>query len=178
MNLIATEIAGTYIVNPYVFEDSRGSFVKIYNREIYCRLGIDSETEEIFFSTSKKNVLRGFHFQAPPMEMEKIVWVTSGEILDVVLDLRKESRTYGKCFSITLSSDNCRAIFIPKGVAHAFCVLSDDATVIYQTSRVFSPEKDAGIRWDSAGYDWPITSPIVSDKDNKLTRFCDFESPF
>lgn len=176
--MTSTGIQGVYIVNPHVFRDNRGDFVKIYNRDAFSEAGLNCGTDEVFYSTSLRNVLRGFHFQLPPMEMEKIVWVTSGEILDVVLDLRKGSSSYGRCFSIVLSAAAAKAIFVPKGVAHAFCVLSDEATVIYQTSRVFSPENDAGIRWDSVGFDWPVIAPIVSEKDCNLPRLCDFESPF
>jgi len=173
-----TPIDKVVVLNPPVFSDNRGNFIKVYNRDLFEAHGLTCHGEELFYSTSKKGVIRGFHFQTPPMEMEKIVWVSSGEILDVALDLRRGSATYGRCFSLLLSDSNRTALYIPKGVGHAFCALSDEATVFYQTSRVFSPEHDAGVRWDSVGFDWPVTAPIVSDKDRNLPALADFVTPF
>ena len=178
MTFTETPLSDVFVLTPPVFTDMRGSFVKVYNREVFSTRGLRCDCEEIFYSTSKQGVLRGFHFQIPPMDMEKIVWVTSGEILDVVVDLRKGSATYGTCFAETLSAENCRAIYIPKGAGHAFCVLSREATVLYQTSRGFSPSHDTGIRWDSVGFDWPVTDPVISDKDINLPALADFVSPF
>lgn len=178
MKFTETPLEKVVVLNPSVFSDERGDFVKVYNRDLFESRGLPCHGEEIFFSTSKKGVIRGFHFQIPPMEMEKIVWVSSGEILDVVLDLRRGSATYGRCFSQLLSGSNRTALYIPKGVGHAFCALSDVATVFYQTSRVFSPEHDAGVRWDSVGFDWPVTAPIVSVKDRNLPTLADFVTPF
>lgn len=173
-----TPMEQVFVLSPPVFTDNRGSFVKVFNRDLFASRGLQCEWEELFYSTSNRDVLRGFHFQLPPRDLEKIVWVTSGEVLDVVLDLRKDSGSYGSCFSVNLSGDNCKAIYIPKGVAHAFCVLSSTATVLYQTSRGFSPQHDTGIRWDSVGFDWPVTNPVISVKDNNLPTLADFVSPF
>jgi dTDP-4-dehydrorhamnose 3,5-epimerase len=173
-----TPLEQVLVLSPSVFADDRGSFVKVFNRDMFAARGMQCDWEETFFSTSRKNVLRGFHFQLPPMDMEKIVWVTRGEVLDVLLDLRKGSATCGRTFSAILSEQNSTAIYIPKGVAHAFCVLSENATMVYQTSRVFSPEHDAGILWNSAGFDWPVTDPLISMKDCNLPALADFVSPF
>jgi dTDP-4-dehydrorhamnose 3,5-epimerase len=178
MTFSETPIEQVLVLSPPVFTDNRGSFVKVFNRNLFAAHGLQCEWEEFFYSVSNRDVLRGFHFQLPPMDLEKVVWVTSGEVLDVVLDLRKDSGTFGSCFSVTLSEVNCKAIYIPKGVAHAFCVLSETATVLYQTSRGFSPQHDTGIRWDSVGFDWPVTNPVLSVKDNNLPALANFVSPF
>jgi len=107
-----------------------------------------------------------------------MVYVIQGKILDVVLDIRKDSPTYKKCFSIILSDENKNIIHMPKGIAHAFAVLSDSATVLYFTSKGFSPNHDSGIRWDSVGFDWGIKEPIISDKDKQLQTLEKFRSPF
>jgi dTDP-4-dehydrorhamnose 3,5-epimerase len=178
MMFTETPLEKVVLLTPTVFLDSRGDFIKVYNRGLYEARGLTCDCQELFYSNSKAGVVRGFHFQMPPMELEKLVWVSSGEILDVVLDLRRASATYGRCFSAVLSGTNRKALYIPKGVGHAFCAMSETVTVFYQTSRAFSPEHDAGVRWNSAGFDWPISTPVVSLKDSNLPAFADFVSPF
>jgi dTDP-4-dehydrorhamnose 3,5-epimerase len=134
-----------------------GETIRIY--EFFAR-GLQCNYEESFYSTSQKGVVRGFHFQLPPKTSEKLVWVSHGAILDVVLDLRTKSETFKQTFSIDLSSENHKAIYLPKGMAHAFCVLSNYATVHYQISKAYSPEHDSGVRWNSVVFDWP--SKILS----------------
>jgi dTDP-4-dehydrorhamnose 3,5-epimerase len=178
MKITPTGIEGLFVVSPFVFSDARGDFVKPFNRAQFVELGLAARFDETFYSVSKKNVLRGFHLQLPPHESAKLVWVSDGAILDVLLDLRSESATYGQCFSVTLSSANFEAVYIPNGVAHAFYVLGESATVIYQVGKCFAPSADSGIKWDSAGFDWPCPAPLVSDKDNQLAELGHFASPF
>ena len=171
-------IEGVFVIEPAPAADDRGVFVKVFNSELFARYGLQSRFEEVFFSESKKGVIRGFHFQTPPMALEKLAWVTHGEILDVVVDLRTRSRTYGQCFSTVLSEQNRNIVYVPVGVGHAFCVLSDSATVLYETSRVFSPAHDAGIRWSSVGFAWPVDHPVISKRDAELPPLDEFVSPF
>lgn len=173
-----TCIAGVYLLRPVPFADKRGYFVKVFNQRDFDSMGIDLRCVELFYSSSPKNVIRGFHFQGPPCALDKLVWVTQGEIVDVVLDLRKRSPTYGRCFSLNLSEENRSSLYISKGIAHAFGVLSDWATVLYATSQPFSPAHDAGVRWDSTHFQWPIMNPIISDRDQNLPPLDQFLSPF
>jgi dTDP-4-dehydrorhamnose 3,5-epimerase len=178
MNITDTGLRDVFLVTPFVFSDARGSFVKPYNRDQFLELGLAARFDETFYSISKRNVLRGFHLQLPPHESEKLVWVSDGAILDVALDLRRDSSTYGQTYSAELTSANFKAMYIPTGVAHAFYVLGEAATVMYQVGKCFVPAADSGIRWDSAGFDWPCSEPVVSDRDRALARLDDFESPF
>ena len=178
MNFFPTNIAGLFIVQPHVFIDDRGLFIKIFSQETFEQYGLSSSLGEVFYSKSKKNVLRGFHIQLPPADAEKLVWVTDGTILDVTLDLRKTSATYGICYGITLSEENFKALYIPRGIAHSFYVLSDTATVAYQVGKVFSAAADSGILWNSVDYKWPCTSPIISARDGSLCALQSYDSPF
>ena len=132
---------------------------------------------ECFFSINKKDVIRGMHFQLPPDDHSKLVYATQGRILDIILDIRKGSPTYGMFASIEISSDNNKAIYMPKGVAHGFCCLTD-ATMVYLTSTMHSPSSDSGIKWDSFGMSWPVTDPIISERDQSFNSFSDINSPF
>lgn len=166
------------MITPKPFLDHRGSFVKVFNKDMFNPINPDLQIEEVFYSCSVQNTIRGFHFQVPPFDFEKLVWVTSGCVLDVVLDLRKNSQTFGKCFSVELSGENKKVIYMPKGTAHAYCVLSEGATVLYCTSRIYSAEHEAGIRWNSVGFTWPAKEPIISEKDRRLPELKRFVSPF
>lgn len=178
MKITETYIKGCYTIEPNIFGDHRGRFVKPYHIEEFKKGGINFEIKEEYFSVSKENVLRGLHFQTPPKSTAKLVTCLNGKIFDVVVDLRKNSNTFLKTFSIELSSDTGNQIFIPEGLAHGFCALSEEATVLYMCSEVHSPENDAGIRWDSAGIDWPLKNPVISEKDKQLVELKDFNNPF
>lgn len=178
MKISELQILGCYLIESNRFEDKRGCFVKTFHEDIFQKIGINMKFAEEFFSTSKKNVIRGMHFQLPPSDHDKLVFCTSGSVLDVFLDLRKNSASYGKSLSIELSLLNARTLFLPKGIAHGFMSLEDNSTMIYKTSTTYNPIKDAGILWNSFGFDWPVEMPIISDRDSKHTPFFDFESPF
>ena len=171
-------IAGVCLLKPIPFKDQRGTLVKVYHQASFNHWGLRLQCAELFYSRSPQNVIRGFHFQQPPYSLEKLIWVTEGEILDVVLDLRTASPTYGQCFATRLAQENCHGLYIPQGVAHAFGVLSEFATVLYATSQIYSAPHDAGIRWDSTDFRWPIENPILSDKDRQLPQLDQFDSPF
>lgn len=178
MRFTKTTIKDLLIIESHFFSDGRGVLVKPFEYNEFFARGLQCNYEESFYSTSQKGVVRGFHFQLPPKTSEKLVWVSHGAILDVVLDLRTKSETFKQTFSIDLSSENHKAIYLPKGMAHAFCVLSNYATVHYQISKAYSPEHDSGVRWNSVVFDWPVKNPIVSKRDNELPELKSFKSPF
>jgi len=178
MEIIATELAGVQVIRPRVFTDARGSFVKTFHAPAFREAGRPFEPQEEFFSTSAKNVLRGMHFQLPPAAHAKLVYCVAGRVLDVVLDLRKSSPTFGRSYTRELNDKNRELLFIPIGFAHGFLALADGATMVYQTSTVHAPAQDAGILWNSFGFDWPVKDPVLSERDRRFPALRDFESPF
>jgi dTDP-4-dehydrorhamnose 3,5-epimerase/CDP-3, 6-dideoxy-D-glycero-D-glycero-4-hexulose-5-epimerase len=158
------EIKGVYLVENFVAQDRRGTFVKTIHKDKLQEIGFTDEFRESYYSLSVKNVIRGMHFQRPPHDHEKLVYVTAGKILDVILDLRTSSSTYGKSIAVELSEFSY-SVYIPKGCAHGFLTLSDTATVVYNVTTVYNKEADDGIRWNSFGFDWPVTGPVLSDRD-------------
>lgn len=178
MEIVATELPGLKLIRPKIFQDARGSFVKTFHRDLFRGQGMDFEPREEFFSTSAKNVVRGMHFQLPPAAHAKLVYCIAGRVLDVVLDLRKNSPVFGRSCARELNAATREMFFIPIGLAHGFLALEDDATMVYQTSTVHSPAHDAGIRWDSFGFDWPVDHPILSERDRRFPALREFNSPF
>ena len=178
VKILETKIAGLKILEPRVFEDTRGKFIKTFNGDFFKENGLDIQIKETYYSISHKNVLRGMHFQTPPHDHLKLVYVPSGKIIDVVLDIRKNSPTYGETFDIELSSENAKILIIPKGLAHGFKSLEDNTNVTYLQTSVYTPECDAGIKFDSFGYDWNITTAKMSDRDLAFEGFHTFTSPF
>ena len=181
MGLFAREdtgLAGCCVVRAKVREDARGSFTKVYHEEAFRELGLATDFREEYYSVSKKDVLRGMHFQLPPADHEKLVWCMSGKVLDVVLDLRRASSTYGAHQSFMLSGSSGEMIYIPRGMAHGFLTLSDEAVMMYKVTSVYAPACDAGIRWDTAGIDWGVSSPLLSERDQGFVSLADFSSPF
>lgn len=178
MKITKTDLRGLYIIKPKIFKDERGMFVKVFQEQVFKELGLLSNFKETFYSISKKNVIRGMHFQIPPFDHAKLVYVVEGKILDVILDIRKNSPTYGRCISLELSGRNKKAIYIPSGFAHGFIVKTDSAIVVYMQTTIYSPEYDKGIRWDSFGIDWGIKNPIISERDGNFPSLDRFKSPF
>ncbi len=159
-------------------EDARGSFTKVFHEGAFRELGLTTEFREEYFSVSKKNVLRGLHFQLPPADHEKLVWCMRGKVLDVVLDLRRASATYGTHQCFVLAGDSGEMLYIPRGMAHGFLTLSDEAVMMYKVTSVYAPDFDEGIRWDTAGIEWGISSPILSERDQEFGALEYFSSPF
>ena len=178
MTIKSEPLPGVFLLKPRVFSDHRGFFVKTFQDEAYRELGFQFQPTEEFYSSSQKNVLRGMHFQVPPQDHAKLVYCLKGGVLDVLLDLRKESPMFGQAVSAELSSKNYLQFYIPRGVAHGFLALVDDSVMIYKTSTSHSPVHDAGIRWDSFGFDWGVGAPIISTRDAGLAAFEVFTSPF
>jgi dTDP-4-dehydrorhamnose 3,5-epimerase len=177
MKVLPTELDGVFILKPNVFEDARGSFVKTYHEDLFTSCGIKFAPKEEFFSVSRKGVLRGMHFQRPPAAHDKLVYCPVGKVLDVVLDLRSSAKR-GRFISRELSASNREMLFIPQGCAHGFVALEGDSMMVYQTSTVHSPAHDAGVLWNSFGFEWPVKNPVLSERDQKFPALSDFESPF
>jgi dTDP-4-dehydrorhamnose 3,5-epimerase len=169
-----TSIGGVYMLNSPRLRDDRGFFRKPFSRELFKSLKLEYNFAEFFYSLSNKNVIRGMHFQKAPMECTKLVSVIAGTILDVCLDLRKSSKTFAAVFACELSEENEKSLYVPEGIAHGFAALSENAVVHYAQSASFSKGHDAGIRYDSFGFDWPIKTPVVSEKDLRLPLFEDY----
>jgi dTDP-4-dehydrorhamnose 3,5-epimerase len=178
LKLLPTELEGVFILQPRIFEDQRGSFVKTYHAGLFRELGLDFAPKEEFFSVSRKDVVRGMHFQVPPMAQAKVVYCIAGRILDVVVDLRRDSRTFGRWFERELNETNREMVFMAAGFAHGFLALTDNAVTVYQAGEVHSPKHDLGILWNSFGFDWPVKNPIVSERDWGFPALRDFVSPF
>jgi dTDP-4-dehydrorhamnose 3,5-epimerase len=159
-------------------EDRRGSFTKIFHSELFEQAGLKLQFVEQYISISHKNVVRGLHFQVPPRDHAKLVYCASGRLLDVVVDLRTNSPTYGQAASLELSESSGSILYVPSGLAHGFASLTDHCVMVCNMTSVYSAEHDAGIRWDSFNFSWPIQAPILSDRDATLPKLADFRSPF
>lgn len=178
MDIISTNLDGVFEIQNRKFEDQRGLFVKTFHEDVFREKGLETSFKESFYSVSKKGVLRGMHFQLPPHDHAKLVYVTEGEILDVAVDIRKESPTFRHFFSTNLSSENAKSLYMAKGFAHGFLTLSDTATVVYMTTTVHAPDHDSGIRWDSFGLEWNLIFPkselVISDRDCTFPSLSEF----
>ena len=163
------EIADVILIKPKVFEDERGFFMETYKKSEFEKFGITTEFVQDNHSKSKYGVLRGLHFQRKPFEQAKLVRCVKGKIFDVAVDLRRNSKTFGKYVSTILSEENKNILFIPKGFAHGFLVLSEFAEVIYKADNEYNPSYEAGIIWNDEDLkiEWPIKNPILSEKDRK-----------
>ena len=178
MKWLKTQLPGVWCIDPPVFTDLRGQFVKTFSRSLFQQQGIAADYPESFYSVSQTDVIRGMHFQLPPADIAKLVTVLQGRIVDVVLDLRQSSPTYGQYIEIPLSAAQPRLVYVPVGCAHGFKSLVDNSMVMYYCSGEFDPEKDGGIRWDSFGYDWQVNKPVISEKDRALPPLAQFRSPW
>lgn len=172
MEFSPLKIPDVILITPRVFDDARGFFLESYKKNVFQENGIDVDFVQDNHSLSKKGVLRGLHFQKPPMAQDKLVWVVTGEVFDVAVDLRKKSPTFGQWVGMKLSGDSKQMLFIPKGFAHGFVTLSDTAHFEYKVSNLYSPDHDSGLAWDDpkVGITWPIASPILNEKDKKQPR--------
>jgi dTDP-4-dehydrorhamnose 3,5-epimerase len=182
MKFIKTEISDVYIIEPSVFGDNRGYFLESFNLEKFEENIYPIKFVQDNESKSSKGVLRGLHFQKPPFEQAKLVRCIEGRVLDVAVDIRKESPTYGKHLAVELSGENKRQLFIPRGFAHGFSVLSESAIFAYKVDNTYAPESDSGIRFDDKelNIDWGLSEEEIqlSAKDKNLILFKDLDSPF
>jgi len=164
------EIPDVILAEAKSFSDNRGFFMESFKESIFVNNKINTKFVQDNFSHSIKGVLRGLHYQKKPNVQAKLVIVLSGEIFDVAVDIRKNSPTYGKWVGQTLSGQNHKMLYIPEGFAHGFCVLSNEADVLYKVSSEYSPEHEKGIIWNDPeiNIDWPVDNPTISEKDLKL----------
>lgn len=181
MKITQTGFSGLLIVELKYFEDDRGFFCETYNKRTFGQHGIDFDFVQDNHAYSKtRGVLRGLHFQTPDMAQAKMVWVTKGNVLDTVVDIRKGSPTYGQHYSIELSADNRKRFVVPKGFAHGYLTLTDDVEFMYKVDNYYSAKNDAGIAWNDPdlGIAWPVDEPILSEKDRNHPCLKDYDSPF
>ncbi len=182
MEIITTPIEGLLIIEPKVFHDARGYFVETYNEQRYREAGINAQFVQDNQSCSSFGVVRGLHFQRPPYTQAKLVCCTQGRVLDVAVDLRKGSKTYGQWFGVELTEENHRQFFIPRGFAHGFSVLSEKAVFTYKCDNLYHPEADGGLLLSdpALNIDWqvPTEQRIISDKDTKHPLLKDLDNPF
>jgi dTDP-4-dehydrorhamnose 3,5-epimerase len=182
MKFIPTLFADAWIIEPKVFQDNRGFFLESYSQRAFAEQGIAAIdfVQDNHSLSREKGVLRGLHLQLPPHAQTKLLRVTAGAVYDVIVDMRKQSPTYGKWDGFEISAANFRAVLIPQGFAHGFCTLAPDTEVLYKVDRFYEPKADSGIRWNDPwlSIPWPVTSPVLSAKDQQLPFLRDFVSPF
>lgn len=171
-NILKTDIEGCLVLQPKNLEDYRGSFIKIFHKDFFEENNLRTDFKEEYYSISKHNVFRGLHFQYPPKDHAKLVTCLSGSVIDIIVDLRKESSTYKKIFSIELNEDNKNIFYLPSGIAHGFLVTSKkDALMLYNVTSVFSKEHDGGINFEYIKkYLPPIEKLIISQRDKQLPK--------
>ena len=175
-----TPIDGLVEIEPDVFGDHRGFFKETYNQAAFEELGLDLTFLQDNVSFSRYGALRGLHFQAPPHAQGKLVTVLEGEVLDVAVDIRKGSPTYGQHYSVRLSGKNHKLFYVPPGFAHGFAVLTETAFFCYKCTGMYHKESEGGLMWNDPELeiDWTLEEPLLSDKDQEYGSFKDFESPF
>lgn len=174
----STPLDGLRVVHPTVRTDDRGSFTKLLHAPTFEAAGLNTRFPEQYVSLSHRGVLRGLHFQTPPHDHAKLVYCLSGRVLDVAVDLRRASPTYGRSFGVELDGARQTGVYFPRGFAHGFLTLSDEALLAYAVETVHAPEHDAGVRWDSVGFDWPTRAPLTSERDRGFPPLAAFVSPF
>lgn len=174
MEILKTKLEGVYIIKNKVFSDKRGKFIKTYHKEEFEKLGLCTDFKESYFSVSNKNVIRGMHFQLPPMDHEKLIYVAKGKVKDIILDLRSNSKTKGEYIEVELSEKNGCSIYISKGLAHGFRAVEDNTIMVYNVATVYNQECDYGIKYDSFGYEWDIENPILSNRDKNFETLEEF----
>lgn len=178
LDVRATSIPGCFEIHPRIFDDDRGCFVKVFHEEAFAACGLETVYAEEYYSVSRRGVIRGLHFQTPPMDHVKLVYCVAGRVQDAVVDLRVGSPSFGRYALFDLSAEAANMIYIPKGLAHGFCVLSDVATLVYKVSTVYSALHDAGVLWNSAGIPWAVTDPVLSERDRSHLPLEPYRSPF
>ncbi|MBN2616346.1 MAG: dTDP-4-dehydrorhamnose 3,5-epimerase [Bacteroidales bacterium] len=180
MELVKTKIPGLLIIKPSVFEDHRGYFFESYNKEAFKQEGLYPQFVQDNESRSMKGVLRGLHFQKPPHAQGKLVRVIKGAVLDVAVDLRKSSPTYGQWEAVELNEKNKWMYWVPEGFAHGFVTLEDNTVFFYKCTNVYNKESEGSILWNDPDLDieWNFNQPTLSEKDQQAPLFRDFVSPF
>ena len=181
MELIKTSLDGAFVIKPKVFRDERGFFTETYSKKKFSEMGIAADwVQDNHSMSTKKGVLRGLHYQLTPNTQAKLVRATKGSVYDVIVDLRKDSATFGKWEGFELSAENFLMLYVPQGFAHGFCTLEDNTEFQYKCDNYYAPESEGAIIWNdpTLNINWPISEPILSEKDAKAQKFAEFDSPF
>lgn len=180
MNIKETHLSGLLIIQPRVFPDERGYFFESFNAKTLKNKGLDVSFVQDNISMSQKGVLRGIHFQKPPYAQGKLVQVLRGAVLDVAVDLRKNSPTYGEHYAHILSEENKTQLYVPEGFGHGFVTLEDNTLFSYKCTNFYNKKSEGSILWNdkNLGIDWQIKNPIISEKDKIAKPFLNFTSPF
>lgn len=180
MEVIETGIKDLVVLRPKVFKDERGYFFESFNQKAFEAIGIKEQFTQDNQSLSSKSILRGLHFQTPPHAQGKLVRVIKGAVLDVAVDIRKNSPTYGQHYAVELTEENFLMMFIPAGFAHGFATLQDQTIFSYKCTDTYHPECEGGLMWNDPDLNiqWHIDQPILSEKDKKNQAFASFVSPF
>lgn len=178
MKLTELQISGCHRLQPRVFTDARGRFVKPFVVSQLQAHGLRTDFVEQYHSTSAPGVIRGMHFQTPPHEHAKLVYCAAGAVTDVLLDLRRQSATYGQAIALPLTAESGQVLYIAAGIAHGFVALEAPALMVYNVTSEYAPSHDAGVRWDSFGFDWGVSAPVMSERDRSFPALADFASPF
>lgn len=177
---LETTIPGLIIIEPDVFGDHRGYFKETYNAPAFKALGLDMVFIQDNLSYSRRGILRGLHFQAPPFDQGKLVSVLEGHVIDVAVDIRKGSPTYGQHVAVELTGENHRMFYVPPGFAHGFAVLSETCYFAYKCTNIYDRPSEGGLMWNdpALSIQWPVQDPVISDKDKDYIPFEQFQSPF
>ena len=178
LTVTPTNLHGLFVIEPKTFTDRRGSFTKVFREDLLENHGLKTDFQESYYSVSSKGVIRGMHFQVPPAAHSKLVYVNQGSILDVVLDIRRNSPTFGQHYKLKIRSNSLTYMYIPMGCAHGFLSLENNTVVTYLQTSSYNQECDKGINYNSFGMDWNITSPIISERDISFVDFKKFKTPF
>lgn len=181
MDIKPLKLKGTFEITFKRFGDSRGYFMETYSRKVFAEHGLDNLwVQENQSLSTELHTIRGLHLQIPPFAQAKLLHIVQGKILDVFVDLRKDSATCGQWDSIILSEELCKSVFIPQGFAHGFCTLTENVIVQYKVDNPYAPDYERGIRWNDPdiGIDWNVTRPHLSERDLKMPFLKDFVTPF
>jgi dTDP-4-dehydrorhamnose 3,5-epimerase len=180
MEFIKTTMDGLMIIEPTVFKDDRGYFYESFSDAMFKKNGIDVNFVQDNQSLSQKGVLRGLHFQSPPFAQGKLVRVIKGAVMDVVVDIRKDSATYGKHEKVLLTEENMTMLWVPAGFAHGFVTLRDNTIFFYKCTNTYNKQSEGGVMWNDKdlAIDWEVENPVLSDKDLVLENFSSFVTPF
>lgn len=178
MRLTELPLSGCFLLQPRVFQDARGRFVKpLVVSELQAH-GLRTDFVEQYHSTSAPGVVRGMHFQTPPHEHAKLVYCASGAVADVLLDLRRQSPTYGQAIELLLTAESGQALYLAAGIAHGFVAIEEPALMIYNVTSEYAPAHDSGVLWNSFAFDWGVAAPVMSERDRGFPTLADFVSPF
>jgi dTDP-4-dehydrorhamnose 3,5-epimerase len=178
LRLEPSHIPGLFHVTAQEVADDRGIFFKLFREDIFREAGVAEHFAEWYLTKSKAGVLRGMHFQIPPVQNSKLIFCVHGRVMDAGVDLRRGSPTYGDHVAVELDGEVGNGLYMPPGFAHGYLCLTEGAMMAYGTTSVHSPEHDIGIMWDSCGIDWPTGAPLLSEKDKTLPTLAEFESPY